>query len=126
VSGDLPLLRRALADASPLVRIVAAETLGTYGPAEDLPAALAVLGELAAPDKNGVFTAMAALSAIEALGPKAAPLHPLVAGLNGDAGSPDPRFSSYVPRLIAYITAAEAPTPAQKSKNKGKKKAATP
>lgn len=123
VSGDLPLLRRALADASPLVRIVAAETLGTYGPAEDLPAVLDVLGELAAPDKNGVFTAMAALSAIEALGPKAAPLHPLVAGLNGDAGSPDPRFSSYVPRLITNITAG---APAQKSKNKGKKKAATP
>ena len=126
VSGDLPLLRRALADASPLVRIVAAEALGTYGPAEDLAPALAVLGELAAPDKNGVFTAMAALSAIEALGPKAASLHPLVAGLNGDAGSPDPRFSSYVPRLIANITAAEVSTPAAKSKNKGKKKAATP
>jgi hypothetical protein len=82
---------------------------------------LTVLGELAAPDKNGVFTAMAALSAIEALGPKAAPLLPLVRGLKGEAGSPDPRFASYVPRLIVNLT-GDAPG----AKTKNKKKSATP
>ena len=121
VSGDLPLLRRALSDSSPLVRIVAAEALGTYGPPADLAPVLTVLGELAAPDKNGVFTAMAALSAIEALGPKAAPLLPLVRGLKGEAGSPDPRFASYVPRLIVNLT---GDTSAAKTKNK--KKSSTP
>ncbi len=125
VSGDLPLLRRALADASPLVRIVAAETLGTYGPAADLAPALAVLGELAAPDKNGVFTSVAALTAIEALGAKAAPLHAQLREIKADAGAPHPRFAPYVPRLIANIT-GDAEAPAAPAKKQGKKKAATP
>lgn len=125
VQGDLPLLRRALGDASPFVRIVAAEALGTYGLAADLEPALAVLRELAPPDKNGVFTAMAALSAIEALGPKAAPLHAMVGALPGGAGAPDARFNSYVPRLIENIAPASAADNAGKAKGK-KKKAAAP
>jgi len=44
-----------------------------------------------------------------------------VRGLNGGAGSPDPRFASYVPRLIVNLT---GDTAAAKTKNK--KKSATP
>ena len=40
-------LRAALQDASPTVRVVAARALGQYGTADDLQAALPVLGELA-------------------------------------------------------------------------------
>ncbi len=124
VQGDLTLLRRALSDSSPLVRIVAAQATAAHGVEADLAPALAVLRELAPPDKNGVFTAMAALSAIEALGAKASSLHPLVRTLNSGVGSPDARFSSYIPRLIANITGAEPEAPA--AKGKGKKKAGNP
>lgn len=122
VTGDLALLRRALSDPSPHVRIVAAQALGLHGPESDLAPALAVLRELAPPDKNGVFVAMSALSAIEALGPRAQSLHRMVGALKTEAGSPDARFNSYLPRLIANITGVEPAAPAAK----GKKKAANP
>ena len=65
------LLRAWLTDSSPAVRIVCAQALAEYGEATDLAASLAVLQELASPSQNGVFVAMAALAAIEGLGPKA-------------------------------------------------------
>jgi arylsulfatase A-like enzyme len=127
VTANVDVVRRALADPSPVVRVAAAEALATHGPEADLAASLQVLGELAPPEKNGVFVAMAALSAIEAIGPKGKPLHDLVRSLPGDKGSPHARFESYVPRLIANI----APPPpaaadAAKAKGKNKKKTATP
>lgn len=104
VRAELPALRRALKDDSPWVRIAAAETLGTYGVAADVAPALAVLREQANLEKHGVFSTMAALSAIEALGPKASSLHDYVATIKGDAGLPHSRFGTYVPRLIENIT----------------------
>ena len=69
-------LQAALKDESPSVRIVAARALGQYGRAEDLQAALPVLRELASPDKSGPFASLEALTAIDALGSKAASLLP--------------------------------------------------
>lgn len=126
VQGEAALLRNALADTSPHVRIVAAQALGLHGPASDLAPALAVLGDLVRSDQHGVFVAMSALSAVEALGPKAQSLHALVGTLKTDTGSPDARFNSYVPRLIANITGVEPGAAAGKAKGKGKKKAANP
>jgi uncharacterized sulfatase len=103
VRSNLPRLRQALADTSPWVRIAAAETLGTHGVAADLAPSLAVLREQADPEKHGVFSTMAALSAVEALGPKASSLHAYVATIKGDVGLPHSRFGSYVPRLIENI-----------------------
>jgi hypothetical protein len=119
-------LRRAFADSSPFVRIVAAEALAAHGAASDLSWPSPCLRELAPPDKNGAIAAMAALSAIEALGPKAASLHPLVRALKINTGSPHNRFDSYIPRLITNITGADPEASATKAKGKGKKKAATP
>jgi len=103
VQREQGLLRRALGDASPYVQIVAAEALGKFGSAADLEASLSVLRELVATSSRGVFVTMSALSTIEALGPKAQSLHDLVRSIKGDAGSPDARFNSYVPRLIENI-----------------------
>ncbi len=103
VQRDQELLRRALADSSPHVRIVAAEALATHGAASDLGRCLDVLRELAAPRANGVFVAMSALAAIEALGPKSRPLHPFVSTLDPNFPVPHERFASYVPRQIANI-----------------------
>ncbi|MBI4622983.1 MAG: sulfatase-like hydrolase/transferase [Verrucomicrobia bacterium] len=66
-------LRTALNDTSPHARIAAAHALAQYGPDSALAPSLAVLRELAPPEKNGVFVAMSALNVIEALGAKAAP-----------------------------------------------------
>jgi arylsulfatase A-like enzyme len=125
VTSGLGPLRAALQDASPYVRIVAAQALAQHGPESDWPATLAVLGELAPPERNGVFVAMSALSAIQALGPKAASLRELVRTMKPEGPSPDARLNSYIPRQIAAI----APPPpgsvdpsAAKAKGKGKKR----
>lgn len=102
IAGQVSL-RAALADASPYVRIVVAQSLAQFGAPSDLEPALTTLGELAAPKKHNVFVSMAALNAIEALGAKAAPLHPIVRAMSPEGPSPDPRYNSYVPRLIANI-----------------------
>lgn len=116
-------LRKALNDSSPFVRIAAAEALAKHGASSDLAPSLAVLRELAPGDKNDVFVAMAALNAIEALGPKASSLHEMVRTMSPDAASPHARFNSYVPRLIANITPPPPGTKAEPKKGKGKKKA---
>ena len=104
------LLRAGLTDSSPAVRIVCAQALAEYGEATDLAASLAVLQELASPSQNGVFVAMAALAAIEGLGPKADGLRDFVKTLPTDAGSSDERYRSYVPRLVESIAGAPVRT----------------
>jgi arylsulfatase A-like enzyme len=115
-------LEKALGDESPAVRIASAQALGAYGDAAALGRALETLGALAPPEENGVLVSMSALAAIEALGVKAAPLHPAIAAMNADGESPDGRYNSYVPRLIENIVPAAA-KPEGKAKGKGKKKA---
>ncbi|MEX0712555.1 MAG: sulfatase-like hydrolase/transferase [Pirellulales bacterium] len=119
-------LRAALDDSSPHVRIVAAQALAQYGGEADLRPALAVLGELAPPERHDVFVAVAALTAIEALGPKAAPLFETVRTMNPRGPSPDARYDPYVPRLIANITGMPrddapdaAPNKPNKNRNRG-------
>jgi len=113
-------LRAALKDSSPYVRIVAAQALGLYGPESSRPSALAALRELAPPEKNGVLVSMSALSAIEALGEKAASLHDFVRTLNPNGPSPDARYNSYVPRLIQNIAPGTSQPAAPTRKAKGK------
>ncbi len=107
VRSEIVRLRRALNDGAPWVRIAAAEALGTHGEAVDLAPVLALLREQADPVKHGVFSTMAALSAVEALGPKAASLHSFVRGVKTDAGSPHERFGSYVARLVENIAGTQ-------------------
>jgi hypothetical protein len=121
-------LTAALKDSSPYVRIVVAEALGRFGDEGELKAALAVLGELAPADKNGVLVSIPTLCAVNALGPKAAPLFDMIRTMAQQGPSPDERFNSYVPRLVADITGAPAGSAGEKAatpkaKGKGKKKA---
>ena len=103
VAGQEPQLRTLLMDPSPQVRIVAAQTLAQWGTAADLAPALAVLGELAPPQTNGVLVAMSALDAIDALGPRAATLRDLVRTMSPQGPSPDERFDYPIPNLIKSI-----------------------
>jgi uncharacterized sulfatase len=95
----------ALHDSSPYVRIVAAETLGRYGSDADLNVALKVLVELGPIDKNGVFVSMAALNALDALGSKAGSVVDAIKAMSENGNVPDPRYSSYVPRLLEGLQA---------------------
>jgi uncharacterized sulfatase len=116
-------LLKALEDPSLDVRIPAAQSLGQHGDEVALGKALSTLSSLATPAEHDVLTAMAALAAVEALGPKASTLKPQIATMKPDGASPDNRYNSYVPRLIANIVPEAAPAPgaAKGKKKKGKK-----
>lgn len=113
-------LRGALEDNSVDVRITAAQSLGLHGGDANLQAALDTLSALAAPQDNGVLTAMPALAAIEALGERAKPLHAAIAAMAVEGPSPDGRYNSYVPRLVANIVPDAKPAAPAKAKRKKK------
>lgn len=96
-------LAKALDDSSPDVRIAAAEALGRYGADADLVRILPLLGQAADWSKNDVFTVMAALNAVTALGDKAAPLAATIKTLPTSGPAPDARHREYVPRLLAEL-----------------------
>ena len=99
-------LHKALSDSAAPVRITAARALGTHGDADDLSKALPVLAELALPAKNDVYTALLALSAIDALGDRAASLRGKIPpAAKGEAQVPA-RMQTYIPRLLEHINQA--------------------
>jgi uncharacterized sulfatase len=99
-------LQKAMTDASPSVRIAAAEALGRYGNEEDLGAALALLINLADAEKNNTYIAIQALNAIDALGKKAAPLKEKIASLStSDPKSPARVNNDTTTNLVRWLTA---------------------
>ena len=88
-----------LADPSPYVCIVAAETLGRFGQPTDQPLALKVLANHADWSRNNVFVAMAALNTLDQFGDIVDPIKAkLRKAPKGRA--PHGRYESYVPRLL--------------------------
>jgi uncharacterized sulfatase len=102
-AASIAELRSALDDKSPHVRIVASEALGRHGTDADLKRVLPLLVELADCDKNDVFVAVAALTALEQLGRKAAPVAAAIRALPTKGKLPDARYSPYVPRLLQDV-----------------------
>lgn len=96
-------LRRALEDVSPDVRIAAAEALAAHGDEPDRLRALAVLGPLADARRNDVFTAVAALNALDLLEEKARPVAADIRVLPADGPTPHGRYQTYVPRLVESL-----------------------
>ncbi|MBM4092238.1 MAG: sulfatase [Planctomycetes bacterium] len=123
VARQSAALEHALADESPAVRIVAAQALAAHGNAAAIDRALDTLAALADPEKNGALVSMSALAAIEALGDKAASLHSAIAAMQPVGPSPDGRYNSYVPRLIANIVPDAAKSG---DRAEGKRKAKSP
>ncbi len=118
-------LRAALKDESPSVRIAAARALGLHGNADDLALVLPVLKALAAPDKNGVFVSLEALSTIEALGKKADPLREFLRAMPRQDPNANDRTTSYVPRLTEHLLGEKAAAAPETGKAKrAKRKAA--
>ncbi len=122
VTASRGALRSALEDASPSVRIVAARALGEYGDQADVASALAVLAQLAPADKNGAYVSMAAVNAVDALGTKAASLHPMLRTLPSKDPAAVGRANGYVDRLLEKIVGTAPAKPA--AKPGGRKKAA--
>ena len=94
------LLRKALSDDSPYVRIAAAEGLGRYGNKEDIAAALPVLLDLASPTDNGIYVSISALNAIDELDASAMPIAKQIADLPRKDPQANGRMGDYVSRLI--------------------------
>ncbi|WP_414663929.1 sulfatase-like hydrolase/transferase [Horticoccus sp. 23ND18S-11] len=118
-------LRTALADTSPYVRIAAAETLARFGDAADRGLALPVLVTLADWGRHDVFTALASLHALDAIGPQIESVRAGVLALPADGPVPDSRYAPYIPRILgdlrASLGAGPAAEPAAKrAKNKKK------
>ena len=121
-------LQTLLGDASSYVRIAAAWALVDSGdvavaaPALAAPAlavlALAVLGEHAPWGKNDVFVSMAALTAIDRLGAKAAALHAPAQHWPATGPLPDARYAPYVPQLIKSTAAQAGTAPPVRKKKK--------
>jgi uncharacterized sulfatase len=103
VAESKAALHRALEDSSPYVRVPAAEALGTYGNAEDLEKALAVLGKDADPSKSGPFASVSALIAVDELGDKAAPLIEGIRSMPNVDSRAEGRVRGYSGRLVQTI-----------------------
>ena len=98
-------LKKALADDSPHVRVIAAQALGQYGSQSDADKAVSVLMELAPLDTNGVFVSMLALNALDALDEKAKSVADAIGALPQQDPSTPQRMKGYVPNLIKKTTA---------------------
>ena len=97
-------LVKAMADASPHVRIAAAEALGKYGSEADLQEALQLLIGLADSVKHTSYVAIHAFNAIDALGKKAAPLKERIAALpTVDPKSPARVNTEYTKNLANWL-----------------------
>jgi arylsulfatase A-like enzyme len=96
-------LEKALTDSATSIRIAAAWALADSGAIEDSEKALAVLAELAPWDKNGIFTSMAVLTAIDNLGVKATGLREAVKTWPATGPFPDAHFEPFVPSLLRSI-----------------------
>ncbi len=103
VESARPELRTALRDSVPEVRITAAQALGEFGSDADLKDVLPLLVALADWGKQNVFTTMAALNSLDALGTKAATMTDSIKGLPIKGEVPDERYSSYAPNLVRSV-----------------------
>lgn len=96
-------------DSNPSVKVAAQWSLAKYGSAAERDAALAQLLNLANWESSDVFTVISALNAIGDLGDLPPPVVDRLKTLPGQGPSPDSRYNSYVPRLLADLTGAAPP-----------------
>lgn len=117
----------ATRDSSSYVQIPAHWALAKHGSFQERAASLSALAQLSDWSRHNVFTAMSALCAIGDLGDAAKGVLEDLKKLPKKGASPDPRFDSYVSRLLADLTGSEPEfeadaTPKTKApKKKGKK-----
>lgn len=94
---------QALEDASPSVRVVAAESIVRYGADADARAALETLLGLADVSRHGYALALAALNAIDHVGPRLNPYLDRVRALPRTHAAIHQRMQDNIRRLIEHI-----------------------
>ncbi|MCA1962792.1 MAG: sulfatase-like hydrolase/transferase [Prosthecobacter sp.] len=100
-------VKNACFDSSTYVQIPALWTLAKYGSAEERAEALRGLTALSDWNNVNVFTAMSALCALGDLGDAVKPALDDLKKLPKKGPSPNPRFDSYVSRLLSDLTGSE-------------------
>lgn len=98
-------LRKLLSDASPAVRIAAADALARFGDKPDQALALETLIAHASPADQGAIVPIAALNALSALGPAAAPVAKQIRAFADHGQAPYPRYREYTARLLEDLRA---------------------
>jgi uncharacterized sulfatase len=101
VAGARAELTKALGDAAPAVRIIAAEALGRYGQPDDVKQGVSALAELAPVAKNNVYVSLQALNALDTLGLRAAPALPTIR--TAGAGGVPPRSGDGLASLVKKL-----------------------
>jgi arylsulfatase A-like enzyme len=104
VAASRTELLKALFDASPCVRVAAAEALGRHGGDEDRKKAVAVLLGHANPEKHGAYVPVQALNALDALGDKRGDIREALRTLPLRAPDAPARANEYVGRLVRDLT----------------------
>lgn len=102
-AGQRQLRKASKEDASPSVRVMAAEALGRYGDAQDVKVALKTLIECANPENHGPYVSMLALNAIDEMDQRALPLKEQIDQLPRKGDWVPSRGESYVSNLITKI-----------------------
>ena len=112
VKAGRAALKKALDDGCGSVAIMAAETLGRFGSAEDLDPALDAIMARANVETGNVFEAMLACNALDYLDEKALPRLDEIKALPAKPEKKAPRVDGYVksllPKIIADLEAAQA------------------
>jgi uncharacterized sulfatase len=112
VAGSQDRLIQALSDEAPMVRIGAAEALGTFGGEEVLPRVLEVLVKEIRPDGDA-FAALAAWNVLDALDERARPVLAILQATSAEpANPPNQRVAKYAAsvkkKLLADLGVPEA------------------
>ncbi|MEM8732577.1 MAG: sulfatase-like hydrolase/transferase [Planctomycetota bacterium] len=92
-----------LADRSPYVRCVAAETLARFGTSVQRKAALDILLALVNARKSGTFESMAALTSLDACRPSKKEIGTALEKLPKSDGTSPKRYGNYIPKLASRI-----------------------
>jgi len=99
------LVRAMKEDSSESVRATAAHALGLYGTDADAAEALDVLVELGSVEKNSVFVAMLAVTALDEMGERAHSAKERIAALPQKPRNAPPRTEGYLARLLEKVRA---------------------
>lgn len=106
--GTADRMRTCLEDDNPSVRIAAAELLVKHGSEADISRAVDVLMALAPPDKNGAYTAMAAMNVIADLDEgRLERLKPVLKAMPLKDPNAPARPNDYVRRHVAAVLGEE-------------------
>jgi uncharacterized sulfatase len=100
VSAAHEELWAALEDRSPYVRVAAASALSQFSTDAEQSRAILRLIPLADRSKQDVFTVIAALNALDALGKSITPVGESIKKLPSKGPLPDARYAPYVPSLL--------------------------